>query len=50
MNPFDENPFSRDLPPVRADADHDSALQRLVFRLSLGVIVCFGLVSFFFSS
>lgn len=50
MNPFDDNPFSRDLPSARPDADQETALQRLVFRLSLVVIVCFGLVSFFFSS
>ena len=50
MNPFDENPFSRDLPPARPDPDQESALQRLVFRCVLVVIVVFGLVSLFHSS
>lgn len=47
MNPFDENPFSRDALPERPDADQQSALQRLVFRAALVVIVCFGLFSLF---
>lgn len=50
MNPFDENPFSRDGPPARPDAEQDSALQRLVFRAVLVVIAGFGLFSLFHRS
>ncbi|MGI9219235.1 MAG: hypothetical protein ACR2JA_19870 [Hydrogenophaga sp.] len=47
MNLFDENPFSRDALPERPDAEQDSALQRLVFRVALVLIVCFGLFALF---
>lgn len=46
MDPFDENPFSRNVPPS-PNAQQQRETQRAAFGVVLVLVLCFGLYALF---